>query len=253
MNRTLYAHNVKTAESYVIPEWSPVDMLNVAGGCIALIGGTGSGKTVLLRDILSHVHKEYDSIRLFSRTAKFQDCYDFMPKHCVTDDYDEAEMLEIWDRQAKAVKAGKTPKKVMIILDDVIWSPQYRTSKAIKEIATAARHLNITCIVLSQYFTAIHPAVRANLRIAITFFMQSEREVKKFAEEFLSTDNRTVGMMVLKRVTDGYQCLVAENFKCGKPINERVRRYTANPKVDLKIKDSDRKPRLINKLSLSYK
>lgn len=247
----MYKQNRETADSYKIRDFVPEDLKQVTGGCMAILGGTGSGKTVVLKDILSHIHTNYDSIIMMSATAKLQPAYDFMPRSMIIDDYDEQILKETWDRQVEKFKDGSL-KPVLIILDDIIASPAYRGSKMLNQIAISARHLGITLIILSQYFTAIKPLVRTNLRLAITFAMPSKRERDKFVCQYLSADNQIVGEMLLRRITGGYQCLIVECYKCGAGIEECVKKYTANMNVKLKIKDhqDQTKQRKIKKITL---
>lgn len=237
---TVRRQDYELANCYKIDKFEPFDFVNVTGGVVGIIAETGSGKTVLLKDILSRIHKNYDKIHLMSRTARLQKAYDFFPRSLITDDYDEELMTDIWNTQVKNHKEGKPVENVLVILDDIIASPSFKKSKMIKEAAFGARHLNITIIILSQYFVAIKPEIRENMRIAIAFQMTNKREREKFINQFLSADTFGAGELLFRRITDEkYQCIIVEKYKSGEPISAKVKKYIADPNVVIKMKDPE--------------
>lgn len=237
-NNTIRKNDYILADSYEIGDFSPEDMGDITGGVVAIIAPTNSGKTVLLKDIMSKTHKNYDKIHLFSRTAKLQHCYDFLPRKWITDDFNEGEIESIWDQQIKDNEQGKVQKKILIILDDIICSPSYKKSKILEECSISARHLNITVILLSQNYSSIKPIIRQNLRLVFTFQMQSKKEREKFTEAFLGADSSRAGDILLRRITDiKYQCLIVQVYKNGEILSNKVKKYIADPNVVIKLKD----------------
>lgn len=241
-NSSVRKQNYVLSNSYQIGDFDPKDFDDITGGVVAIIAPTGAGKTVLLRYILSQTHKKYKKIVMMSRTAKLQKVYDFMPRSMIVDDYDEQMMSNIWDEQIKRHKEKKKLENVLIILDDIIASPSYKKSKMLDEYAVAARQVNITVIVLSQYFTSIKPLIRANIRIAFSFQLSSKREREKFVQQFLATDNEAAGELLFERITGvKYQALVVQVYKCGDPISEKVKKVIAplDAPIDLKEPEED--------------
>jgi len=233
-------NDYKLANSYDIKDFDPMEVSeDITGGIIAIISPTGTGKTVLLKDILSKIGKNYKTsqINLFSRTAKLQECYDFFPRGQLYDDYDEEIMTKIWNKQTEDHDKNKKTEPRLIILDDVIASPNYIRSKIINEMAFGARHLNILIILLSQYMVSIKACVRNNIRIAFAFQLSSKREREKFIEQFLATETNGSGDMLYKKITgEKYQCIVVSNYKAGEAVENRVKKYTADPKAQVKFK-----------------
>lgn len=241
-NNTIRKQDYLLANSYEISEFSPEDLSEITGGVVAMIGGTGSGKTVLLKNLLSKTHKNYNKIYLFSRTAKLQSAYDFVPRSFITDDFDEQKLSDIWDLQINKNEKNEKMENILVILDDIITSPSYKRSKMLEECSISARHLNITVILLSQNFTSIKPIVRNNIRIAICFQMQSKKEREKFAEQFLGADSAKAGDLLLRRITDvKYQCLIVQVYKNGETLSNKVKKYIADPSVKIKLVDPDKK------------
>lgn len=247
---TIRKQDYTLANSYDIRQFSPEDVKDITGGIIAIVASTGSGKTVLLKDILSEIAGDYDKFYLFSRTAKLQEAYDFVPRRMITDDFDERLLTEIWDRQVKTKADDKPLDKVLIVLDDIIASPSYKTSKMLDEIAYGARHCNITVVLLSQNMSSIKTSIRNNIRIAVAFQLSSKREREKFVEQFLAVENNRVGDVLFRRLTDvKYQCIIVQAYKSGAAINEKVKVYTARP--DVKVVFREKEPdRALMKLGL---
>jgi len=232
--------NYVLADSYKIADFNPEDMKDITGGVVAIIAPTNSGKTVLLRYILSETHKNYKKILMMSRTAKLQAAYDFFPRSMIIDDYDEDTLCGIWDYQIKRKAEGKTMDNTLVILDDIIASPSYKKSKMLDECSISARHLNITVIILSQYFTSIRPLIRANIRIAFSFQLSSKREREKFVQQFLAADNDIAGDILLRKITGTkYQALVVQVYKNGSSISDKVKKIIAPIDAPLELKDPE--------------
>ena len=239
-NNSVRKQDYILANSYKIEEFSPEDFNDITGGIVAIIAETGAGKTVLLKDIISKIHKRYKKIHLMSRTAKLQSAYDFVPRSMITDDYDEEKMISIWDQQIKAKDEGRPIENILVILDDVIASKSFTKSKMLDEIAISGRHLNITVIILSQYFISLKPRIRENIRIAIAFSMANKKEREKFINQFLSADTFGAGELLFKNITGTkYQTIIIQKYKTGEPINNRVKKYIADPNVVIELKEPE--------------
>jgi len=239
-NNSIRKQDYKLAESYQIDTLSPQDFNDITGGVVAIIAETGSGKTVFLRDILSKIHERYNKIYLMSRTAKLQKAYDFFPRSMITDDYDEELMKNIWENQIKMHEEKKPLENILVILDDIIASPSYKKSKMLEECAVSARQINITVIILSQYFCSIRPIIRENIRIAVAFSMSNKKEREKFINQFLSSDTYGSGEILFKKITgEKYQAIIVQKYKCGECISKKVKKYIADPGVKIKLKDPD--------------
>lgn len=269
-NHTIKKNDYLYANSIVIQDQDLNEFLDITGGVNAIIAPTGSGKTVLLKNILNTVHKKYDDIVLMSRTAKFQEAYNFFPRHQILDDYSEQFLTDLWNKQSEAylefasndlaakpfgpsrwtfskslnrVKKKKR-EKVLVILDDVIASPSYQSSKIINELAFGARHVGITLWVLSQNFTSIKPAIRNNIRILCAFWLDSEIERKKVIYQFLSTKNHNIGDLLYKKITGTkYQAIIISNYKSGAPLEEKVKKFIGDPKVKVVMTKEEKVPK----------
>ena len=126
-NTSVSKNNYLMANSQETHEFKPQDMNEITGGLVAIIAPTGAGKTVLLKHLLSVIHNNYDEIRMFSKTAKLQQVYNFFPKSKITDYFDEERLKYIWEKQNRDHADGKTLKSVIIINNIFFIITNYRT------------------------------------------------------------------------------------------------------------------------------
>lgn len=260
-NSSVSKGNYLYANSINVQDFDPKILHEIVGGVIAIVAPTGAGKTVLLKHLLSMIHKEYDQIMMFSGTAKLQKVYDFFPRSMISDHFDEEKLLNMWQKQIKDFEESKNPsepyhlgsrrpkkklEKCMVILDDVIHDKEYIKSKAILEVATGGRHLNILVILLSQYITKIKPVIRANIRLAISFQLTQKREREKFIEEFLSLENNQIGDILFRKITGvKYQSIVVCIHRVGDSTEKKVFKFIADENSKIYMQDTeDSTPRM---------
>lgn len=236
---TIYKNDIILAEKFQINDFDPLVIpKDITGGIIAIIAATGTGKTFLLRDILSKIHENYDRFYLFSGTAKLQKDYDFFPKEFIFEHYSELKMEELWE-----INYGhEDPERVLIILDDVINDPEFIKSLVLKKYATGSRHVKITVFLLTQFLNSLKPIIRNNLRLVITFESDNYKERRKFIDEYLSLINPRVGDLVYKKITSvPFQCIVISVYK--KDKNNKVYKYIASKVDDSQLELVSGKPK----------
>jgi hypothetical protein len=125
----------------------------------------GYGKSIMANYLLYHLvkNKLIDILYIFSNTPEDYGMSD--SSHMFTNGFDEEIANRIIRYQTEQKKkVGKANlKHIMLLLDDIENSTSdARQSKALNTIALRGRHLNIGCIVSTQYYTQIHPKVRNN-------------------------------------------------------------------------------------------
>jgi len=228
---SIYRNDILAAEKDFkqIVEFDPMELTAIDGGIIAIIAPTGCGKSILLRDILSKIHKHYDNIYLMCPTAKMQDCYNYFPDENIIDHFDEQLLENVYEEQKNSIKKNKKMKKPLIILDDIIGEPEYDKSIMLNKIATAGRPSNLTVILLCQYFSKIKQLHRTNLRAFIGFDIDNSDELEKFTRSFMCSFNKRTGRLLYKKITKEkkYQCCVVLIHKNFSEVHEKVRKYTA--------------------------
>lgn len=235
------------AASYTIRDFDPAMFGDLTGGVCVMVAPTNSGKTVLLRHILSVIGKNFENHWLMSDTAALQPVYDFWPRDQMSN-YDEEILKQIWESQ----KMDKT-KKTLLVLDDVIADPAYKGDKSglLQRVAFQGRHIGLMIILLSQTFSGIKLPIRVNARISISFALSSDEEAEKFVRQYMSSTSKRVGLLVFKKITEQkYRAVICANYKVGEKFEERVFQFTADPEAVVDFFEKRKKPKKVTKAEI---
>lgn len=253
--RSIFRNDLVIAESDFnkIKEWNIEETFeNIKGGFIGILAPSGSGKSYLLKDILSKIHKNYSKIYLMCPTARFQSIYDYFPDSNIIDHFDEEFLTNMFKQRVEKVERKKSPKKIMVILDDIIGDKEYLKSKILDKLAISARPVNITVIILSQYYSRIKSLHRANLMLFIGFDIDNMDELEKFTRGFMCSVSKRSGRFLYKKITSEkkYQVCVVEIYKNSVAVEEKVKKYISCADVPpFKIKsvvEKDKKGKIGN-------
>lgn len=240
---SLYKNDLLSAENEFgkIQEWDPVKTFDeINGGFVGILAPTGCGKSWLLREILSKIHKSYSKIYLMCPTAMYQQVYDYFPNENIINHFDEEFLTNLFlERTQKMERKKKSPKKIMVVLDDIIGDKEYLVSKILDKLSISSRPINITVIILSQYYSRIKSLHRSQLRLFIGFDIDNMDELEKFTKGFMCSTTKRAGRMLYKKITGEKkrQCCIVEIYKNSVPTEEKVKKYTASAEIEkFKIK-----------------
>jgi hypothetical protein len=236
-----YLDDKELANSYDIQEFDPKDLL-MRDGVMSIVAGTGSGKTVFIKDCLSHVRKAFKHIILFSKTAKLQRCYDFIDPSMIHEQFDEEYLTKLYNDHVQKQLNGDKQERTLLIFDDILNEKAVRRSSIFDDYFTGSRHLGISLWLLSHNYTSLKPLQRVNTCWFVSFDLDSYRERKNFCCEYLSADNVPVGMRIFDNIVKEkkHQCIVIECHKKGCGITDKIKKYVANPEPEpFKIKKTE--------------
>ena len=122
-----------------------------------LLGRRGSGKSVLLRDILHHTRDRYDFALAMCPTLESSDLLkEHMPACCVFDRYVQSKVDSLVKLASEVAAAGK-PRNFLLILDDVMYDKAICRTQSFRYLFYNGRHARITCILLLQYLVDMPP------------------------------------------------------------------------------------------------
>lgn len=249
---TKYKNDYNLAQSYDIKEWNPKGITNeITGGVILLVAPTGSGKTVLLNHIVSENINDFDDFKLICPTAKLQKCYDYFTVSNTITAFDETYLEKLWDYHENIFEENgrdvKKRHKTLVVMDDVIDLQEFKKSKKIDELAHGGRHLGIYLVIISQDWNSIHPTIRKNARIVISFALPSKKEREKITQACMSLENDHIGELLYRRLTDvKYQCVVCKNYLVGVGTEEKINKFTADAKIKPKMPKKKKLNNFIN-------
>mgnify|MGYP003339041376 CR=1 FL=1 len=203
---------------------------------IVTIGKRGSGKSVLIRDILYH-YRYIPEVVLFSATEESNSGFsDIIPSVFIYNDFSEKVLQKIIDRQRElATRLSKEEMKrhaILIVLDDMAYS-NFLRGKAIKQLFFNGRHSHITCIISLQYSLDIPASLRGNIDILFTFkdVMKKSRD-RLYQYYFGMFSSLKTFEKALDACTHNYSSMVLNNCSPSTEISETVFFYKATIRQD---------------------
>ena len=114
---------------------------------------------------------------------------------------------------SKKNKDTKRLFQICIIIDDFADSPEFsRNSKLLHSLFTRGRHSQISTIVATQKFTAIHPIIRVNASELYVFRLRNHSDVHTFLDEIggLVGDKKILFEMYSLATSEPYAFLYCE-------------------------------------------
>ena len=175
---------------------------------IVCIGGTGSGKTNSLLELLSRKNDAFYEIIVFTGSTADEPIYNLLEQKCGAEVYSDIDELP----ELKSFEDDKQREK-LIVFDDFINLPTKKMKK-INEYLTSGRKFGFSCFVMAQNYTSVSKVVTRNAHYFILFKLN---------------DNRTIDCILRNHNIEGVD---SEEFK------EMYRKATAEPRnfflIDLK-------------------
>ena len=177
----------------------PFDKLK-SGFILSINGYSGSGKTSLMVSLLSAPRKNgqrrslkggFHNIFCVSpsiHTLK-NNIFENLPEECKHNELNENTLLDFQDmiEQAKEEQTDEEPILSLLILDDCgdALRKDKQVEKMFNRIVMNRRHMNVSIIMLSQYFYMLAPAIRNNMNFFITYKPKSYKEEVNIYEAYV--------------------------------------------------------------------
>ncbi|AGO82345.2 hypothetical protein pdul_cds_334 [Pandoravirus dulcis] len=197
---------------------------------VMLVGKRGTGKSVLLRDLLSHLSSEYDGGVAMSPTPESQDMFrEFMPDSCVFDEYSSEKIGEIVTKLRQFNHMG-VYKRVFVLLDDCMFDASVLKSKQMRDIHMNGRHLKILFLNIVQYVMDVPKAIRSQIDyvFALREPQRAYREnlYKNFFGIFPTYDEFSAAF---DACTENFGCIVVDSTARTNAIEDSVFWYRGSP------------------------
>jgi predicted ATP-binding protein involved in virulence len=132
---------------------------------VLLVGKRGTGKSILMKDILYQLCKYYDQGVAMTPTQDTIDTLkEFMPESCIYDQC-EPEVLEkiIKFQKKMQKKEPRRDKRIFIVFDDCMFDKKVIKHKAVRDVFMNGRHYNLFFINAVQYIMDMGPDLRNNV------------------------------------------------------------------------------------------
>ncbi|WBR14389.1 Vv a32-like virion packaging ATPase [Pandoravirus kuranda] len=190
---------------------------------VMLVGKRGTGKSVLLRDLLSHLSCEYDGGVAMSPTPESTDMFrEFMPDSCVYEDYTSEKIAEIVLKLREFNGVG-IYKRVFVLLDDCMFDSKILKSIQMRDIHMNGRHLKILFLNIVQYVMDVPKAIRSQIDyvFALREPQRAYREnlYKNFFGIFPSYDEFSAAF---DACTENYGCIVVDSTAKTNAVEDSV-------------------------------
>ena len=204
------------------------------GATIVILARRGSGKSVLIKDIMYHLRKKIPTGTIISPTENEDpDFSHYFPMSYIYDKYDPVIIDQIFYRQMNILdKMKKTDRKInphtLFVMDDCAHDDKWVKDEQIRELFSNGRHKKITYVVAIQDALVIKPFHRGNVDFCMLLQENSgtikERMFKSYANIF---PNKRIFESVFDQITKDYGVMVIDNANRTSNLEKIVYKYKA--------------------------
>ena len=193
-----------------IQRWDPTTLKPT--NTILVVGKRNTGKSVIMRNILYHLHQKLDAAVCFTPTEGAQGAFaEFVPPSMIHEEFDATVLDAAMNTQRKHWKRGHG-SNVMVVLDDVAYDKRVFNSKPIRSLFMNGRHNRCGCILSVQYSLDFPVDLRSNCDYIIAcreqILSNRERLYKHFFGQFASLDSFN---KAFSACTNNYEVMVLKN------------------------------------------
>jgi len=196
------------------------DLSTIKPNRIILINGRrSSGKSVLAGDLLYHMRDRFDFAMAMCPTLESSEKMKlWLPSCCVFDRYVHGK-VEALVRLASEITANKKPRRMLLLLDDVMYDKSICRSAAFRYIFYNGRHAHLTVILLQQYLMDMPPDLRTQVDYIFTMKENTVQNRTKLYKMFFGVFATQEDFnAVLERCTQNFETLVLDNtLQVGQP------------------------------------
>tara|TARA_Y100000389_G_scaffold146531_1_gene145235 strand:- start:648 stop:1505 length:858 start_codon:yes stop_codon:yes gene_type:complete len=206
--------------------------------CIVLIGKRASGKSHLLKDLLSY-QKNIPIGTVISPTECANEFFQyFIPKMLIHDEYTPELLEKFVTRQRNITEKFKQDKKQyghssidprgFLILDDCLYDSDWTKDKNIRSCFMNGRHFNILFILTMQYALGIGPNLRGQTDYIFIFSDSIIKNKQRLYEHYCGFfDSFDIFKQVMDQICVDYHCLVIDNRTQSNKIEDKIFWYKA--------------------------
>tara|TARA_Y100000741_G_scaffold68666_1_gene49733 strand:- start:56 stop:904 length:849 start_codon:yes stop_codon:yes gene_type:complete len=196
---------------------------------ILLIGKRGTGKSVLLEDLLGAMRERVDFAMCFTPTQDSRDMFErHMPPSWVHGEFDEGKIDTLCSFQR--TKQADRKRNVLLVLDDMMADKRVLKSTKMRDIFFNGRHEHVTYISSQQYCLDMPPDLRSNCDYVMVLkdniLANKQRLHKFFFGMFARFDDFS---RVMDTVTANYGVLCLDNTCRTNKLSDMLSWYRASP------------------------
>ena len=198
---------------------------------VVVVGKRGTGKSVLLRDLLYHAREKLDYGVAMSPTHGTAEGFrSFMPQSCVYQEYSPSIVEKLIDYQKTLANTRGADKlrSLFLVLDDCLYDQKVLKSKQIRELFMNGRHMRCFMMLAAQYMMDLSPALRTQVDYCICLRENIHANREKLYKFFFGIFPKyEMFSRVLDACTANYECLVIDNTVQSNNISDCIFWYKA--------------------------
>lgn len=196
---------------------------------ILLIGKRGTGKSVLLEELLWAMRDKVDFSLCFTPTQDSRDMFErHMPSSWIHSDFDGARIEQLCAFQRS--KPTDKKRNVLLVLDDMAADKRVVRSTGMRDIFFNGRHEHITYISSQQYCLDMPPDLRTNVDYVFclkdNILANKQRLWKFFFGMFARFEDFA---RVMDTVTSDFGVLCLDNTSRSNELSDMLSWYRASP------------------------
>ena len=180
------------------------------------IGKRRLGKSVACQNILAVLWTSgiIEGAVIMSFTERFNYTYsDHVLRKYIFDGWEPVVVSQLMDAAREQLFMNKyggepAPKKVAVILDDLISEEKFFFARELSMLFAQGRHMYCNVHLITQYPLAVPPRVRVNTDFAFIFRPMATAEYEKIWRDFGETLTRPAFYCILRDYTQDDMCLV---------------------------------------------
>lgn len=212
---------------------------------IACFGSRGSGKSVLMKDILYHYHEygKVPRICVFSATEGLNSYFSsFVPATvihspvsvaAVTRVYEEQKRLKM--RQQLGLVSADTDVRLILVLDDLAYSKPMLRSEVLRELLLNGRHSSTILIIAIQYLMDLPINCRSNLDFAFLTNDDNQDNLRRIQNQFASGIDFPIFKRVFTACTRNFEVFVLPHKKIHEEAVRNTYYYLADAQLSFKF------------------
>ena len=198
------------------------------GKIVAIVGKRGSGKSLLVKDIMYHKRRIPAGIVMSDTECGNKFYSDFIPDSFVFSEFDKGALEKLVDRQRRLWAQGRK-SRVFVILDDLAYDKTVMKERVMRQLFFNGRHFGIFLIVTAQFITDLPPGVRANCDIVMACRESIFANRKKLYEMLFGIFPSFKSFeRIFQACTENYEVLAMDNTKQSNDIRQCVFWYKAH-------------------------
>ena len=228
-----------TTTEYSLAKFNPSKMMS-GHHVIFISGARGSGKSVLIKDLLHHYHKAgFPRCAIFSATESSTGYFEsFVPGLFIFSPTKIEDLQAVYEKQKELKmrqEMNSIPKdldlRLVIVLDDLGFNKKLMNSSLLREITMNSRHYHVTLILTVQYVMSLDVAMRSNADFAFIFNDTGKKSRERIFEQFCGfLDSYLQFNALFTSCTTGYECMVINCRNRSGRVEDSIYFYCADAK-----------------------